>query len=69
MMTEARSATIVERGANEKGLNVTTNIMSGTFGKQRSVNRDGRGMKVFRYFCFSAFPCGSGALKNQAIAF
>jgi hypothetical protein len=69
MMTEARSATIVERCANENGLNMAVNIMNGTFGKQRSVNRDDRRMKAPWYFCFPAFPCGSFSLKSQLVAF
>ena len=69
MMTETRSATIMERCANEYGFNVATNIMSGTFGKQRSVNgNDGRS-KAYRYFCLSAFPRRSCPLKSQVIAF
>jgi hypothetical protein len=44
------------------------NAFDRPWGSQWSVNRDNRGLKAIRYFCLSAFPCGSGALKTQFIA-
>jgi hypothetical protein len=63
MITKSGPKTIVERGANKTGLNVATNIMRGTLGKQWSINRDDGGLKAIRNFRLSAsheVPARSG---------
>jgi hypothetical protein len=56
MMAKSGSATIVKRGANEKGLDMGANVVISPGRKQRSVNGDYRRSKAIRNFRLSAFP-------------
>jgi hypothetical protein len=50
MMTESGSAAIMERSANENGLNMATNVPISAERKQRSIDSDDGGMKAMRNF-------------------